>query len=101
MRLTHRFESEKKESRFNFKTKKYILAMGVLILSLVIIEIWVVHTLSSFGQKAKKIEELQKNLELENEILDMEISLGSSLNRIASSSASYGLNKPKKVQYIR
>lgn len=78
-----------------------MIAAGVLILALVIVEIWVVHTLSSFGVKIKKIEELQNNLELENEILENEISLGSSLNKIASSSASYGLEKPKKVQYIR
>lgn len=91
----------KKKSKFNFKAGKFMIAAGVLILALVIVEIWVVHTLSSFGVKIKKIEELQNNLELENEILENEISLGSSLNRIASSSASYGLEKPKKVQYIR
>lgn len=91
----------KKENKFNFKAGKFMIAAGVLILALVIVEIWVVHTLSSFGVKIKKIEELQNNLELENEILENEISRGSSLNKIASSSASYGLEKPKKVQYIR
>lgn len=91
----------KKENKFNFKAGKFMVVAGVLILGLVIVEIWVVHTLSSFGVKIKKIEELQNNLELENEILENEISLGSSLNKIASSSASYGLEKPKKVQYIR
>ena len=100
MRLTHQFEPEKEE-KFNFKARKFVVAAGVLILALVIVEIWVIHTLSGYGQKARKIEELQKNLELENEILENEISEQSSLNKIASSSASYGLDKPKKVRYIR
>lgn len=100
MRLTHKFET-KKENKFSFKPGKFMVVAGILILALVIVEIWVVHTLSSFGVKIKKIEELQNNLELENEILENEISLGASLNKIASSSAFYGLEKPKKVQYIR
>lgn len=85
----------------HFKVKKFVVALGVLFLSLVIAEIWVVHTLSNFGTKEKEIKELRNNLELENEILENEISAESSLNKIASASASYGLEKPKKVQYIR
>lgn len=79
---------------------KYAVPVSLLILSLVIIEIWVVHTLSGYGSKFKEIEKLQKNLELENQILENEIAHESSLNKIASSSATFGLEKPKKVQYI-
>ena len=100
MSLTHRFEPGEK-GKFNFKAKKFMMASGALFLALIIIEIWVVHTLSNFGAKEKKIKELQNNLELENKILENDISEQSSLNKIASSSASYGLEKPKKVQYIR
>lgn len=100
MNLTHKFDSETEEG-FNFKTRRFMLLSASSLLALIVIEIWVIHTLSSFGEKVKKIEELQKNLKEENEILENEISRESSLPKIASSSASYGLESPKTVQYIR
>lgn len=85
----------------NLTHKRFVLIAATSLLGLIVIEIWVIHTLSSFGEKVKKIEELQKNLKEENEILENEISRESSLPKIASSSASYGLGSPKTVQYIR
>lgn len=83
------------------KTKKFLLAVSIATLSLVIAEIWVVHALSIYGSKAKKIENLHEKIKLENEILQNEILYHSSLNKIATTSSFYGLNEPKKVQYIR
>lgn len=84
----------------NITHKKFLLLTTFFLLVLILVEIWVIHTLSKFGEKVKRLEQLQQNLKEENDILENEISRQSSLPKIASAAASYGLDNPKTVQYI-
>lgn len=99
MTITRKLELEKEEKKIVFPKKTIILASFFIVL--VVAEIWVSHTLVSFSQELKNIEQLKKNLSFENQFLENEIAGLSSLTRVASQSALHGFAKPKQVQYIR
>ncbi len=97
MTITHKFDTDPVKRRFPKITLVVILAL----VSLGVLEIWVSHTLASYGEKFEGIERLRQTLSLENRILENEISTFDSLSNIASQSGTLGLNKPSDIQYIR
>lgn len=99
MTIIKQFEPDVQET--SWKNNQITLALGLSLSILVIIEIWVNHTLATFGDKFSNIENLQKALNLENQLIENDIAIYSSLSRVASSSASLGLTPPSNIQYIR
>ncbi len=99
MTVTHKFETEV-TNKYKFPKKLVAITVPFLVM-LVLLEIWVSHSLVSFGEKYKDIEGLKRNLSEENQILENQIAMEGSLNKVASQSASLGLIKPSQVQYIR
>lgn len=99
MTIIKNFEPEKEERKI-FLPKK-IIVLGGFFIVLVVAEIWVSHTVVSFSQELKKIDQLKDDLSFENQLLENEIAKLSSLTSIATSSASLGFIKPKQVKYIR
>ena len=88
------------EQRKKFPRKLIVLAFfGLFILTL--IEIWASNTAVAFGEKFDKLSILQKNLEMENRILENEIAKNSSLLNIASKGAELGFLQSESIQYIR
>lgn len=81
------------------KKTAVICIFGVV--ALLLIQIWVVHTTTTSGEKLKEIENLQKVITLKNQMLENEIAYASALTNIASQAASLGLKTPKGIQYIR
>lgn len=81
--------------------KRYLVltVLGLFILTL--IEIWASNTVVAFGEKLEKLSALEKNLQMENQILENEIAEVSSLKSVASSSAALGFSKSENIQYIR
>ncbi len=73
----------------------------VVAVSLLLIQIWVAHITTTSGEKLKEIDNLQKILKSENQLLENEISKFSSINHIATEAASLGLDVPKNIQYIK
>lgn len=98
MSVVKKFKSENNNLVY---AKKTIAFCVIAITFLLLIQIWVAHTTTTSGEKLKEIENLQKVLELENQMLENEISATSSLNNIATQAASLGLKPPKSIQYIR
>lgn len=76
-----------------------ILASATLFI-LVVFEIWASNTVVSFGGKFEKLSALEKNLKMENQILENEIAKKSSLGVIASKSAELGFLRGQSIQYI-
>jgi len=99
MTVIHKFETEEKNKSKLPKRFSAVLGFGLIVL--VVLEIWVSHSLNSFGEKYQNIESLQKTLSLENEVLENEIAKESSISKIASQSASLGFSSPTNIQYIR
>lgn len=80
--------------------RKLHIIIGLFITALVVVEIWVSHSVVTYGERYKEIEALQKTLENENQILENQIDKLSSLSLVASRSGSLGLKAPKEIQYI-
>lgn len=74
-----------------------IFCLGVLIL----LQIWVSHTMITKGANLKKIEDLQNALLEENLTLSNQIASGSAYLNIATRSGELGFSVPRAVQYIR
>ena len=74
---------------------------GMFLVVLVLLQIWVSHTMITQGSNLKKIEDLERQLAQENLILENEIATTSAFLNIATASASLGFSIPKTVQYIK
>lgn len=96
MTIIKTFEAEEKN-----KFPKLILPVIFGLTILTLMQIWVSNTVVAFGEKYEKLFDLEKNLKMENQILEMEIAKASSLNTIASKSAELGLTQSPNIQYIR
>lgn len=88
------------EQKRKFPKKIIALTLGIL-LALTLVEIWVSNTVVVYGEKFEKLAVLQKNLLIENQILENEIAKDSSLYNISSKSAQLGFSSQQSIKYIR
>ncbi len=81
--------------------KKYIsLTLGTLLI-LMLVEIWVSNNIITYGDKLKRLSDLTKTINMENQILENEIAKNKSFQNISSKSAELGFSAPESIQYIR
>lgn len=81
--------------------KNYIALTIIGLFTLTLIEIWASNTVIAYGEKYEKLFVMERNLKMENQILENEIAKNSSLNIIASKSAELGFYTNQSIQYIR
>lgn len=81
--------------------RTYIVAVIAGLFVLTLIKIWASNTAVAYGEKYEKLFALEKNLKMENQILENEIATNSSLATIASKSAELGFSPFGSIQYIR
>lgn len=93
--------SEEKKDENKRLPKRYIVFCGVGIFILTILEIWANNTIITYGEKFEKLSILEKELDMENQILENEIAKNASLANIASKSAKLGFSSEQSIQYIR
>lgn len=98
MTIIKKFEPDIEKSKF---PKFWVGMVIVFLLSLSLIEIWVNNVSYEYGMKFEKMTQVEKQLLIENQILENEIARSSSLQSISSKSAELGFSRPKKIQYIR
>ena len=98
MTIIKKFEPEDVKSKF---PKKYITLVVLSLFVLTVIEIWASNIVVTYGEKFDSLSNLSKGLDLENQILENEIAKSSSLNSVASKSASLGFSRVESIQYIR
>lgn len=102
MTIIHKFEPDKyEEKKINWRGRRISAVVVLCVMALVVVEIWVSHTVANFGEKFKTIESVKKTLVSENRFLENEIAEYSSIQYIASESASLGFTSPKNIKYIR
>ena len=82
-------------------SKKLTFFIGICMVFLIIAEIWINNSLITYGVKMEKISVLEKNLRMENQILQNEIAKKTSLVNVATESAKLGFSSSEKVEYIR
>lgn len=97
MTIIKKFEPDDQRDKF---PKKYLTVVILSIFILTVAEIWASNTLVTYGDKFENLSSLSKSLEMENRILENEIAKHSSLDSIASKSASLGFSSSESIQYI-
>lgn len=100
MTIIKTFDTEIEEKIFNWRSKRFIMVSFFLVV-LAVAEIWVNNSVSSLSGQFENINNLQKNLTLENQLLENEIAKQESLQNIASQSSILGFKSPKTIQYLR
>ena len=99
MTIIKKFDT--KDIRPNKFSKKYIAVCLSGLLFLLIAEIWVSNTTLIQGERFDSMQIVQKNLYLENQILQNKIAKNSSLSKIDLESSSLGFSRHGSIQYIR
>lgn len=98
MTIIKTFDTTDSQKRF---PRKYIILVLICLLSLTLVEIWASNAAVAFGEKYEKLSSLEKNLKIENQILENDIAENSSLKAVASKSAELGFSPNIGIQYIR
>lgn len=81
--------------------KRIIITLSIFMLSLIILEIWVVNRLSTYGEQINKVEQTKADLFLENQILESQLFRLVSLRVIEGESAKLGFEKAAHIEFIK
>lgn len=83
-----------------FITRKILTILFLILILGIILEIWIVNRLSTYGAQISKIETASANLRIENQVLKNKLDLQSSINVIEEKAKEMGFEKIKKVNAI-
>ena len=81
--------------------RKIIISVALFILVIIIIEIWVVNRLSTFGEQILQLERTKASLQLENKILKNQISEKGALKEVRKKAEDLGFEVSKNIEYIK
>lgn len=98
MTIIKKFEPEENKKKL---PKLYIVLTIFGLSFLMLIEIWVNNTMIAYGERFAKLTTTEKNLRMENQILENEIARKSSFINIASESGRLGFSSEQSILYIR
>ncbi len=82
-------------------SRRMMINLSLVILFGIILEIWAVNRLASFGTQYFKINNSKNELILENQLLKNQIARQSSLSVTADFATSLGFEKISKVSYLQ
>jgi hypothetical protein len=101
MTIIHKFDTNKYEERkINWRGRRLSGVVILSIIALIVVEIWVSHTVATFGEKFSSIESVKRTIASENRFLEEEIAKNSAMQYVASQSATLGFTHPKDIKYI-
>lgn len=81
-------------------SRRMLLLLFLVVLVFIILEIWSVNRLSSFGSELSRIEQAKANLTLQNDLLEAQIAESSSLNQASKMAGALGFQNIKDIQYL-
>jgi hypothetical protein len=85
----------------SFSKRRIILLLLLVLIPLIIMVIWSLNRLSTFGDQISSLQQTKESLLLENQVLENKISELSSLKKIEQVSKSYGFEKISKIEYLK
>ncbi len=91
-------------SKYHFSfisRRKLIIFLGVVLCLGVILQIWVMNRMATFGEQLTGIERTRQQLTLENQILENQIAKMSSLQTIKVYAANLGFRPISSITYVR
>lgn len=80
--------------------RKMIFCLLLTFVLIVVLEIWIVNRLSTYGEKINKLENIKISLIAENQYIKNQISQKSSLLELQTLSEKLGFRKIQKIEYI-
>ncbi len=95
MRTFH--QTEEPKSKF----KKWAKLGIPLVIAVLFLEIWSVNRLSTFGKKIDELKQTEREIVLQNTILENQIAQKSSLLLLEGQSKSLGFGTTSTIQYIK
>src|SRR3989344_8635729 len=81
--------------------KKILIVVSLIVIPVVVLEIWSVNRLATFGVQISELERSKDILKLENQILENKIAEKSSLFIVESMVKKYGYSKAKNIEYLK
>jgi hypothetical protein len=80
--------------------RKFIMTLFVILSLGVILQIWVMNRMATFGEQLTGIEQTKSELTMENQILENQIAQASSLQTIKFYASNLGFRSISKVTYV-
>lgn len=83
-----------------FTRKKVALGLGAILLLGIILEIWLVNRLSTYGEQISRLEKTALDLQLENQILKNQIDQKKSIQFVAKQAKDLGFDRSYSIEYF-
>lgn len=84
-----------------FAKKRVVLCLGIAVFVGVILEIWLVNRLSTYGEQISRLEKTSLDLQLENQILNNQIDQKKAISQIEKQAQQLGLDKSYRIEYLK
>lgn len=81
--------------------RRAIISLSFILILVILLEVWAVNRLSTYGEQLSQIDASISQFKLENSILEGEIAARSSLNKIEKIARNLGFEPPSKIQFIK
>jgi len=81
--------------------RKMLIALSIILPLLIILQIWVTNRLSTSGERISYIERLKSELMLENQLLENQIAIQSSLMMVRKYAGNLGFIPSREVEYLK
>lgn len=89
----HEAQPKKKILRI---TKLLAIVFGVVL----VLEVWMVNRLSTYGTKIEELKAIEANLQLENQVLENTIAQKASLKQVELKAVLLGFSSIKNLEYV-
>lgn len=89
-----RQDTQPKKGQALIKISCLVIVAGLLF------EVWLVNRLSTLGEKLSSLKASQASIELENQLLENDIAVSSSLASISKKSTALGFTSMKSIEYL-
>ncbi len=81
--------------------KKILIFLGILIVMVVVLEIWSINRLATYGEQINKLDRIKASLKVENQVLANQIAQKSSLSSIEKYTIYLGFEKAKNIEVVK
>lgn len=95
MTIVKKFDSDR------FIGKKIVVGLAFIVISITVLEIWVVNRVSTYGIQIIQLEQTKSALILQNQVLGNQIAQIASLKNMEDISRNLGFEHTKNIQYLQ
>ncbi len=81
--------------------KRVILSLSIILFLGIVLEIWLVNSLSTYGEQISKLEKTSLDLALENRILKNQLDQKKSMAFIEEQAKKLDMDKSYQVEYLK